>query len=56
MTSAIATAIADNAGLMRGNWIHHGLMHRDDATQRKISDGDTIAVRSRTDRSHCRCA
>jgi len=32
--------------LMRGNRIHRALMHRDDATQRKISDGDTIAVRS----------
>ena len=32
--------------LMRGNQIHRGLMHRDDATQRKVSDGDTIAVRS----------
>ena len=32
--------------LMRGNRIHRALMHRDDATRRKISDGDTIAVRS----------
>jgi anaerobic selenocysteine-containing dehydrogenase len=32
--------------LMRGNRIHRVLMHRDDATRRKISDGDTIAVRS----------
>jgi anaerobic selenocysteine-containing dehydrogenase len=32
--------------LMRGNRIHRALMRRDDATRRKISDGDTIAVRS----------
>jgi anaerobic selenocysteine-containing dehydrogenase len=32
--------------LMRGNRIHRALMHHDDATQRNISDGDTIAVRS----------
>jgi anaerobic selenocysteine-containing dehydrogenase len=32
--------------LMRGERIHRGLMHLDDAAQRHISDGDTVAVRS----------
>ena len=28
--------------LMRGNQIHRALMHRDDATQRKVSDGTQL--------------
>jgi anaerobic selenocysteine-containing dehydrogenase len=32
--------------LMRGERIHRALMHFDDATQRDIADGDTVAVRS----------
>jgi anaerobic selenocysteine-containing dehydrogenase len=32
--------------LMRGERIHRALMHLDDAAQRQIADGDTIAVRS----------
>jgi anaerobic selenocysteine-containing dehydrogenase len=32
--------------LMRGERIHRALMHLDDAAQRQIGDGDTVAVRS----------
>jgi anaerobic selenocysteine-containing dehydrogenase len=32
--------------LMRGDRTHRALMHHDDAYQRNISDGDTVAVRS----------
>jgi anaerobic selenocysteine-containing dehydrogenase len=32
--------------LMRGNRIHRGLMHLDDAAARQIGEGDTVAVRS----------
>lgn len=32
--------------LMRGNRIHRALMHLDDAAQRKIAEGDIVAVRS----------
>ncbi|HET6732003.1 molybdopterin-containing oxidoreductase family protein [Mycobacterium sp.] len=32
--------------LMRGERIHRALMHFDDAAQRHIADGDTVAVRS----------
>jgi anaerobic selenocysteine-containing dehydrogenase len=32
--------------LMRGNRIHRAVMHLEDATQRRIAEGDTIQVRS----------
>jgi anaerobic selenocysteine-containing dehydrogenase len=32
--------------LMRGKRIHRALMHLDDAAQRQIAEGDTVAVRS----------